>query len=629
MSFQSKFLPENKIEAFCLDPHRPVAYAGTINGRLIGFSTERLEVLFEVQAHAGIIAALSYHKTLGLLACLSADNTVSVWRSSSNGSPDLVCRVPLWNLQPSNDDRPIADFQSESQALDFHTFLPRIATRAANGALLEFDLDDFGQYRYLSCLRLFRSDDLTCVRYVPGTPLLLAGSIDGRLGLVFDGAIVSDVATGGSNIHWIEPINPSEFLLASDSRRITRISLYDLQRPLVGPKFCRDDLEHVAVSADRSSAYAGSFDRKVYRIDPTTCLPQEVVFEAPFKCRWVRPLPGPSERILVQTRDGGLHIIDAGTKEILSTVRQTPSAIWTSDRRDADRLYLAGEATTVQSVTLQNGVVSEISLSLGNRHQHAYTKRLIALDDGRGCLLGRTDGTIVRILDDAVARTVNVGGAVRDICEGPSGRAFVALEDGRVLRLYLEDLTAEAEFKSPLDEPIWSIAYNGKGILAAAERSGKLRLLSASDLREVSAHSELVRPKRMKWLDSGRLLFGWSDQIRLLEFPSGHETTIIDSVGNTIEDFILHREFGYIVFISYMRNIYLARLTTGGLLCMIPDGLDYSKGLAWVTPELPTAATDDVPEFITYGRHGTLNRYKIVNEKMFPNGAICLHAAAT
>jgi WD40 repeat protein len=620
---QNAVASEKKIECFCLDPNNRVVYVGTVGGVLAGYSTLDLSLLFEVTAHAGIIAAIAYHRALGLLACLSADNTVSVWKPKPERTPRFMCRIPLWNLQPSNDERVIADFQSESQALAFHDWLPRIATRTGNGALLEIDVDDFGTYRYVHCIRLFEAADLTCVRYVPSSDLLLAGSIGGQLGLVFNGVVIENIATGGSNIHWIEPISNSEFLLASDSRQVVRISLYTLDAPLIGPKFCRDDLEHVALSADGKTAYAGSFDRKIYRIDAQTCEATDIAFHAPFKCRWVRPLPKDDDHLVVQTRDGGLHLVDVSSKTAIRTIRETPSAIWTCDRRDVDRFYFAGEPDSVLTLDLRSGRTSVVSIAPFSCGDQVYTKRLIALNNGRGCLLGRTDGHVLRIENDEVLGSVDVGAAVRDICRGPADTAFVALEDGRVIGIDATNLELRKIFVSPLGEPIWSLAFNGVSTLAVAERGGRLRMLSSDTLEQISEHSRMTRPKRMAWQNGKRLLFGWSDQLRAFTLDDGREEIIIDSIGNTIEDFIVHSEYGYVVFISYMRNIYLARLATGEILCVAPDCVDYSKGVAWTNPST-SIRTDGAPEFMTYGRHGAINYYRIVNEKIHPWGRIAL-----
>jgi hypothetical protein len=458
---------------------------------------------------------------------------------------------------------------------------------------------------------------------VPASELLLAGSIGGQLSLVSNGAVIENIETGGSNIHWIEPLSNSEFLLASDSRQVLRVSLYTLDAPIIGPKFCRDDLEHVALSPDGGIAYAGSFDRKVYRIDTQTCAATGIAFHAPFKCRWVRPLPTNAERLIVQTRDGGLHLVAVPSKLAIHTIRETPSAIWTCERRDADRFYLAGEPDAVLTLDRQNESTSALSIAHISCGHEVYTKRLIALNDGRGCLLGRTDGRLVRIENDQVLGSLDVGAAVRDVCRGPGDTAFVALEDGRVIGVDVNDLTLRTVFESPLGEPIWSLAFNGVSTLAVAERGGRLRMLSSDTLEQISEHSRMTRPKRMTWQTSDRLLFGWSDQLRAFTLSCGYEEIIIDSVGNTIEDFILHSEYGYVVFISYMRNIYLARLATGEILCVAPDGVDYSKGLAWTNPST-SIRTDGTPEFMTYGRHGAINRYRIVNEKIHPWGQIAL-----
>jgi hypothetical protein len=73
-----------------------------------------------------------------------------------------------------------------------------------------------------------------------------------------------------------------------------------------------------------------------------------------------------------------------------------------------------------------------------------------------------------------------------------------------------------------------------------------------------------------------------------------------------------------------MRNIYLGRTSTGDILSMVPDGLDYSKGLAWIAGDPNLVAATTVPAFMTYGRHGALNFYNIVSEKIMPAGSLAL-----
>jgi len=332
------------------------------------------------------------------------------------------------------------------------------------------------------------------------------------------------------------------------------------------------------------------------------------------------------EKIIVQTRDGGLHLVDVESKRALKSIRRTPLALWTCDWRDQNRIYLAGEGHSILTVDVHSSVASSVAMEQVSHGREFYTKRLISLTGGRGCLLGRTDGILLWLRDDELLGMLQMGGPVRDLCEGPHETAFVALEDGRVLGVDLCRFVVSMQFVSPINEPIWSLAFNGRETLAIGERGGRLRMLSALTLEQISEHTKLVRPKRMKWQTQDRLLFGWSDQLRALSLTDGSEELVIDSVGNTIEDFILCPEFGYVAFISYMRNIYLARLLTGEILCKVPDGVDYSKGLAWV--RTPSAVHDSgAPEFITFGRHGVLNRYKIMNEKILPCGSIPLPTA--
>jgi hypothetical protein len=51
------------------------------------------------------------------------------------------------------------------------------------------------------------------------------------------GKIVGNISSGGTNIHWIEPIDASEFLLASDTRQVIRVSLYELSTAILDRNF--------------------------------------------------------------------------------------------------------------------------------------------------------------------------------------------------------------------------------------------------------------------------------------------------------------------------------------------------------------------------------------------------------
>jgi len=598
-----------------LSPDGKLAYAATVGGTLLCFRTLDLELVWQSSAHAGIVAAVTHHASLPLLACLSADNTVSIWSTENAACPSFRSRVPLWGLQPTNDDRLIADFQSETQAIAFHHVMPRFATRAGNGSLLEVDLDRNGAYRYITCIRAFQADDITCVQYLPDNDILMAGSIDGDLALIFNGVVFQMVGTGGSNIHWIEHFDGGRFLLASDSRLVIRVDVFSKEHPLVGPRFARDDLEHVALTSDKRKAYAASFDRCIYEIDPNTCAPKAVVFEAPFKCRWVRPVPGVGDRILVQTRDGGLHLVDAATKKSVQSRRFTPTAIWTSALDEDGKLLLAGEGAELICLDPKKPSVERIGLRAQVKHG-TYTKRMIFVDAFGMALLGRIDGQLVAVRKQRVENSINLGAPIRDMTCANGKDVYVALEDGRIVKIRMPDLQIVGDHKLS-EEPIWSICANPSGKVAAAERGGALILVDCDTLHATGRYGKLARPKRMKWLDETTLLFVRSDELRKYDFKSCVEAPLLRSVGNTIEDFIFGTELQYLICISYMRNIYLARLETGEILCKTPDGLDYSKGLAWLS-RTPSVMTDNPPEFVTYGRHGNVNCYRVANEKIHP-----------
>jgi WD40 repeat protein len=623
-----------KYEAFCLDPSETWMFAGNACGEIVTINIDSMFVEARIQAHCGIIQAIASHPTLPYVAALSTDRTVSLW-GRREGELTFLNLIPLRSIRPSNDPSPVPFVHSTSQALGFHDSKPRLVTRSGNAGVVEVEFAEDGEYRICWCLRLHGTADLISARYVKDDNNILTGSIDGQFILSSEGQELRRWQIGKSgNVHWAEHLEGSTYLLASDMRAVARIDVSGKEPTIVGEPFTRDDLEHVTFNCVSKRAFVASFDRLIYEIDTQTCMPTGIVYRPPFKCRWVKTLRRSPSILLVQCRNGGLYKVDLNTGKCISVIKETPGALWTAVNLPGGRIAIAGDGETLTLLSV-TGVarLSRATRFSAEKCQLAqlsasYTKRMV-LNEQSGCLvMGRTNGDVVVAdlqpgLGSTSARVLrNVESPVRDLAIVPDGSGvFVACEDGSVKKIDLASGEILTTWKSAVGQPIWSIAHcPGRAVVAAAERGGNLVILDDVTLEVLFSDIRSGRPKRMKFVGTERLLYNRLDQIFSLDLTTCRETLLLDSQGNTIEDFIWDRDQRYLVAISYTQNITLCDFHSGEILSIVPDQIDYSKGLVWVknTDEGPGYPLD----FLTFGRSGSSHYFRIHDEKILAMGPV-------
>jgi outer membrane protein assembly factor BamB len=615
-----------KIECFALGRDERFAYAGNISGQVVVVDVDAFAIVAEHQLHAGGVYAVAVHPTLPYAATLSQDRHVALSRIEPDGSLRLLGTISNRNIVPRNDESPVVPTQSQSAALAFHPTERKIVTRSGNSALLELSFTDDGTFEVVDCLRVFGRADLYAARYTRDGEAVLSGATDGQIALYRNNEIERRWQLGFSSVHWFAHVRDGEYLIASDMRYVARLSLSDgsLRH---GSEFTRDDLEQVTYNQRSGRAFAASFDRNVYEVDPRTCESLGVVYAAPFKLRWLATLERDPDVLLAQIRTGALAKVSLATGCAVAEIRETPRALWTSVVDKHGSIVFAGEGETLIRSTpggldpvsrSQRYASREIPLDMSP----SYTKRMTYVRDDDSFVLGRTDGRVYKVSAGRTTELARLDGAVRDVAVATAAPVvYAGCESGTV---YAIDAYTGEQLAAAVPMPgtaVWAIAYNPvSGELACGGRNGRLTFAEGARLR--TARPELRvdgRLKRMKWLDADTLASSEGGSIVAFDVRDGSKSILLDTLGNTVEDFIVDHERGYLLCVSYTCNIALIDFRHGVMLHEVADQMDYSKGLAW----LPVAEATAYPyDFVTYGRSGLAHRYRIHDEKIVALGPL-------
>jgi outer membrane protein assembly factor BamB len=622
-------LAARKIETFCVDAHERWAFAGTFSGQIVIVDIDTFTVMDEVQAHAGTVIAMAAHPKLPYVACLSMDRTVSIWRYSDTGRLFPVTTCSIRDVRPSNDEGTVGFVQSNSQTIAFHSTRSRLVTRSGNAGVLELDFDDDGTISVVRCVRLHGDMDVVTARYDRDTDRVLSGDGDGTVVLSEDGRVVARWQVADRSVHWFEHLGGATYLLASDACLVARLDVDRGDGVSLGPPFTRDDLEQVTYNPVSGRAFAASFDRNVYEVDPHTLASTGVVYRAPFKCRWLKSLRRAPAILIVQVRDGGLHKVDLDSGRALAVIKDTPDALWTAVGVPGGRILLAGEGETVVRLEMsgltnsgRKPVFSGARYPVPALRPGAYTKRMVYQPSTGRLVLGRTDGDVVVGRDGIFRRLAALGAAVRDMAVAPEGAAlFVACEDGRGYKLDLDTGKTLLSYAAPHGKALWALAYNpARDLVAFLERNGTLSVLDAGDFTPVMTDVATSRAKRAKWLGADRLLYAHSEELRELDVRTGATRARVTHAGNTIEDFIWDAGQNYLVLICYTCMVHLYDFQSGQLLSAVPDQLDYSKGLLWVDTAVDPRLYP--LDFLTFGRSGTAHHFRVHDEKILALGPV-------
>lgn len=621
-------LAARKFESFCVDPTERWVLAGNLSGQIAVIDVDRFRVVRQVQVNVGSIHAVDAHRELPYVATLSADRTVSVLTLDGDGRLRPLCTISTRDIRCTNDEGPVAPVHSVGQALAFHGKERRLVTRTGGGGVLELEFEDDGTCRVRSCVRLHGTNDVASTGFVQDSDQVLSLANNGEVVLSHRGAVIRRWQFGHETAHWAEHVSGTDYLIASDTRGLIRLDISGERPPVVGPLFARDDLEHVTYNRTSGRAFASSFDRTVREVDAETCVPLDVVFPAPFKLRWIKTLERAPSTMVVQCRDGGLYKVDVDRRECIAAIRDTPATLWTAVAGSRGELLLAGEGDLL--VRLSPASMNPLSRKITFAVDRApfgvpatgYTKRMVRQASTGRLICGRTDGTVLVGDGRRFRRLAELGAAVRDLAVAPErSELFVGTEDGRIGKIDLDSGAPLLAYRSPAGEPIWSLAYNpARDLLAFSEREGSLTILSGADFRPVVTGIPSRRSKRMKWADDDTLLFGKSTELFRLDLKTGTAACLVETVGNTIEDFIWDVRRQYLVLASYTRYLILCDYHSGVVLDAAPDQIDYSKGLIAIEP---VRHPDAYPlDFLSFGRSGTAHHFRILDEKIFALGPV-------
>lgn len=618
---------DKKIEAFVVGPAETVLYYATVSGQIVTLDLDTFAVVHELQAHAGTIVAMAIHPTLPYLACLGMDRTVSVWNTAAT-IPSPLGAASIRNLIAENDTVYYLDIRSNAQAIAFHPNERRIITRAASGAVAELAFDSAGHFSVVRCVRFHALYDVVTVRYAMDPPFqVLSGSGDGEAVLSHEGKVLRRWKIGQESIHWFEHLTGSHYLVASDARLLARIDLQSDDLIAVGPKFASDDVEHVVVNSRTGRVFASSFDRKVYELDPQSCAPLRIVFDAPFKCRWIHSMTRMPERLIVQVRDGSIFDVDINSSRVLNVKRTTPPALWTGVFTGRRQLTCFGEgnrtfevergepsmATTIPKFSATSSDAAWIPTT-------GYVKRADCDENSEIRVLGHSSGVVIVANRDEVS-TIDVGSAVRDLQLIDSKIAYVVTEGGSTYKLDCNAMEIVGHYSSATRTPLWALAVDSdRSRIAVFERHGNIVILDGGTLECVSVIADGGRCKRAKWLGGGLVMFTKAGEIHVLDMDTCTTSCRISHAGNTVEDFIWDQAKNYLVCVVYTNRIGLYDFTSGQKLDQVHDQIDYSKGLTWSHG----CDMDGVYplDFLTYGRSGSAYLYRIHNESIVGLGPV-------
>ena len=604
----------NKIECFCLSHDELTAYAGTLDGRILTIDVENFFVKHELHVGAGSLYALDLDGSGQYIAALGLDRRVYLLRIGDDGFPQLTDMVSTRNLTAWNDLQNAKSTRAYSQAIGFDSNSSRLAFRAASNALVEVE-NIGGELVPVHTARLHYDYDFVTLTYLNTGGKVLSGGA-GEIILSSNGLRLRSWKVGRYNVHRLVPINDQEYLAATDDLRIVRINIKNDQL-LFGEQFCRDDMEGLTYSPARGKAYATSYDRNIYEIDPETCDVDRICWCGPFKLQWISVLERSPSIAIVQCLDGGLYKVDIDSRRTIARIKNTPDSFWSAHRSDDGVVYFGGEGGRLS-------ICSETDSPAGDGRdffdlsreiylencEDTYIKR-VAGNDGivfAGCLNGkvfRIDGHEYPVL------VADVGVPIRDL-DVTSRGLFLCCEDGRIMSCD-HDGQNHTWSEGINGEPIWSIAVNEeRDILACGERRNSILFFRASTLEFMHSVPHGSRPKRMNWASRQQLLFVKTREIWSYDIDSESCARVTEPVGNTIEDFVLLRKWDLIFAISYTTRAYLFDSNTGELLDSVADQSDFAKGVISGPPPIEGNLPGRV---FTYGRERKLHTYILHNER--------------
>ncbi|HMQ11114.1 MAG TPA: hypothetical protein PKC21_08885 [Oligoflexia bacterium] len=613
--------------SFCIDISEQFIFVGTNSGQIEVVDVDTFSVMNSVQAHDGLIETMAGHSYHKLIAAYGKDGWVSIWSYNDAGQLTKIQDIQTRYFSPPDNEPP---FKSTSQALCWHKTKKRLAGHSGNSGVFEIDISD-QSYNLLHCSRIFKNLDVITTQYVENSDQLLVASIRGHAALTDGGKVIKEWDFGKGNrnqaLHWFEHLSDGNYLIASDGQRIIRFSITDTEPVTQGPLVAKDHLEHVTLNRKERRAFCSSFDRNIYEIDPDTCESLGTIWKAPFKCRWIKTLERDPSLMIVNCRNGGLYKVNINDGKSIGIIKDTPDALWSGIILQ-NNFILAGEGDYWRLLEATGSDFNQRSTTfLSKKIQFEadskyYTKRVISVGEDGQVLLGRSDGSLVLSKPENSTTLCKLPAAVRDLVYSQSRKAvYVACEDSHVYKVDISLGTATSI--QQFEMPVWAVALNEDDTtLAVGTRMNFVYFLNLSEHKIEKVSTECRFIKRLKWYDSNRLFVASSGSLRQLNQKAQSSLTLVAKVSNTMEDFDWDINSRYIVAISYSRDIYLFDFASGKRLDIHGDSMDYSKGILFLKKD--TALSGYRTDFITFGRSGRINLFRVHDERIISLGPVAI-----
>ena len=87
--------------------------------------------------------------------------------------------------------------------------------------------------------------------------------------------------------------------------KLVEIDISSDSQVRVGPKFMKDDFEHVTFDRNSHKIYASGFDGNIYMMDYADLKPHKIIWRAPFKLRWMKILDNSNKYMVAYCFNGG------------------------------------------------------------------------------------------------------------------------------------------------------------------------------------------------------------------------------------------------------------------------------------------------------------------------------------
>lgn len=340
------------------------------------------------------------------------------------------------------------------------------------------------------------------------------------------------------------------------------------------------------------------------------------VWEAPFKCRWIKVLEKDCNVMIVQCRNGGIYKINILTSEVIAYYKDTPDALWTADKYK-DGFILAGEGNYFyqympryynEQALKYDYKVKRIEI---NDNEFSYTKRLICTGEEK-IFFARTNGKLFAFDGNRAKLIFEAFSAIRDITYDFYDKSLIyfVCENGQLIKLNIDSEESEILYQS--NTSLWALAYRPNSPeIYFADRKRNIYSLNLKTHKTNKHEFEMGFIKRMRFIDEDTLLFSRSSRLMKYSISKSEFSCLID-LPNTVEDMIWDDNKKYIILISYTRNIYLLDFSTGELLHEQGQAIDYIKGGLYLSDG----------DFITFGRCGKPFYNRINDERLIPYGYV-------